>query len=95
MASKRRTADEQNHGASRRVARDVEGPADWASADPALIQEAIQRVTHREGAIRFGYTSDGGAYSIGLYGDGEPYTDYVRPTEDINEYLRGIIENWV
>jgi hypothetical protein len=94
MPTKRKPADEQNHGNSRRVVRDMEGPADWASADAGLMQEAIAKVTVRGGAIRFGYTSDGGAYSIGLYGDGDPYTDYVRPKEGINEYLRGIIESW-
>jgi hypothetical protein len=46
------------------------------------------------GAIRFGYTSDGGAYAIGIYGDGEPYTDYVKPAEDINEYLKDLADSW-
>lgn len=68
--------------------------ADWATADAALVLETIANVSSAGGAIRFGYTRDGGAYAIGIYGSGEPFTEYVRPSEDINYYLQGLIEDF-
>ncbi|MGV1050486.1 MAG: hypothetical protein ACOYD4_18400 [Solirubrobacterales bacterium] len=65
--------------------------ADWARVDMAQIQETIAYVTRAGGAIRFGYTADGGAYALGVYGDGStPYTEYVRPGEDIERVLADI-----
>ena len=64
--------------------------ADWAAADPHMLLYAIAAIAARGGALRLGYTRDGGAYAIGIYGDGEPYTEYVRPSEDLNGALREI-----
>lgn len=61
--------------------------ADWQGADPELVLRAIAVVGYRGGAIRFGYTRDGGAYAIGIYLGGDHFTEYVRPNEDINGYL--------
>lgn len=58
--------------------------------DPADLQYAITAVAQKGGALRFGYTRDGGAYAIGIYGDGDPYTEYVSPQEDMHEHLGGI-----
>lgn len=56
---------------------------DWDTFITALAQ-----ILSRGGAIRLGGTRDGGAWSVGIYGDGAvPYTEYVRPDEDINQYL--------
>lgn len=68
--------------------------ADWASASPVDIQNAINAVTSNGYAVRFGYTRDGGAFAVGVLGDGEPYTDFIRPTEDIDLYLRGLYEDY-
>lgn len=68
--------------------------ADWLNADAELLRNVVAAVAYTGGAIRFGYTSDGGAYSIGLYGDGQPYTVYVRPSEDINQALRELGAYW-
>jgi len=72
----------------------IKGVADWQSADGTLVLKAIEVVARSDGALRFGYTRDGGAYSIGVYGDGDPYTVYVKPTEDINEILTGLIASF-
>lgn len=79
-------------GKGRSLRRDRGGPADWAAADAATIQRAIERAAIVGGALRFGYSRDGGAYAIGIYGDGEPYTEFVRPSEDIDGVLVDIIE---
>ncbi len=78
---------------TRRLMREVT-PADWGSVQPELIAGVVVAVATSGGAVRFGYTSDGGAYAIGLYGDGDPYTEYVRPAEDIEVVLKGLIEIW-
>lgn len=63
-------------------------PAEWGGQDPIDILTTIAIITRAGGAIRFGYTADGGAYAIGVYGDGEkPYTEYVRPSEDLKAVL--------
>jgi hypothetical protein len=41
--------------------------------------------------LRIGVTRDGGAWAFGIYGDGgDPHTEYVRPSEDVNAYLRDL-----
>lgn len=78
----------------RRAEGKAAGTADWAAADGELLAKAVGAVALMGGALRLGYTRDGGAYAIGIYGDGEPFTEYVPPSEDINEYLKGVIEDY-
>lgn len=68
--------------------------ADYATIDAIALLQAISAVCARGCAIRLGYTRDGGAYAIGIVGDGEPYTEYVRPTEDVALYLRSLAEDF-
>lgn len=58
--------------------------ADWMHADPSKVVDLICAATAVGGAVRFGLTRDGGAYAVGIYGDGEPYTLYIRPRESID-----------
>lgn len=90
MAKDARSNDKsaQSRGLNRRGGQ----VADWAKADANLVLRAITSAALQHGALRFGYTSDGGAYSIGIYGDGDPYTEYVRPSENLDEILMAIIE---
>lgn len=82
-------------GAKRRINRDAAGLiADWGGCDPATLTKAVASVAARGGALRLGYTTDGGAYAIGIYGDGAPYTEYVRPSENITDFLEQLIEAW-
>lgn len=80
--------------ASRRVKRSSSQVADWGSCDADVLRRAVECVAKAGGALRLGYTSDGGAYAVGIYGDGEPYTDYVRPEESIEDYLSALTFNW-
>jgi len=66
------------------------GASNWMLVDAEMLQYAITAVAQKGGALRLGYTRDGGAFAIGIYGDGDPYTEYVSPQEDINEHLRSI-----
>jgi len=78
-------------GKSRGLRRKGSGTADWGNAKPDTLQRAIAVAAGTGGAIRFGYSRDGGAYAVGIYGDGEPYTEFVRPDEDIDVFLEDVI----
>lgn len=78
----------------RRRNRGAVDAADWGSADAQCISSAISAVSQHGFAIRFGYTRDGGAFAIGIVGDGEAYTDYVRPSENIDVYLEGLAQDY-
>lgn len=84
--------DEQR--ANRRRNRGAADKADWTAADAGRVLAAIGAVTRHGFAIRFGYTRDGGAFAIGIIGDGQPFTEFVRPTEDVNLHLDGIIQDY-
>ena len=66
--------------------------ADWKVADATKIQSAIASAGAKHGALRFGYSRDGGAYAIGVYAGIEYFTDYVRPSENIDDYLDRLTE---
>ena len=55
------------------------------------IAGIIELVTGRGGAIRFGYSRDGGAGSIGVYLGDQRDTVYIRGNQDPEEVL-GLIE---
>lgn len=80
--------------ANRRRNRGASSPADWGTANASKLLAAIVAVSRHGFAIRFGYTRDGGAFAVGIIGDGEPYTEFTRPTEDIDLYLDGIIDDY-
>jgi len=64
---------------------------DWCEATPQALSKLISTVTSRGGAVRFGYTRDGGAYALGLYYGSDNQTAYCRPTENLQDFL----EEWV
>jgi hypothetical protein len=63
--------------------------ADWGDANAELLQGVIALVCTDGRAIRFGYSRDGGAFAIGVYGDGKPYTEFLPGTQDVDEWLEG------
>lgn len=63
----------------------------WGEQDCGYILRIIELVTSRGGAIRFGYTRDGGAGSVGVYYGEERDTVYIRPNQNLEEAL-GVIE---
>ena len=70
------------------------GAADWSGVNGELLAKAVAAVSRNGGALRLGYSRDGGAYAVGIYGDGDPFTEYVPPSEDIDEYLKGVIDDY-
>lgn len=69
-----------------------DGGADWGGATSDTLYRLIDTVTSRGGAVRFGYTRDGGAYALGFYYGSEATTEYCRPSEDLEDFLVRWIE---
>jgi len=76
------------------VKRSGHGVADWANANPENVLRLVCAVAVEGGAVRLGYTRDGGAYSIGLYLGSDSKTYYCNDAEGINEYLEELRRNF-
>jgi len=79
---------------ARRTARGNAAPADWGTADAERIVALISAVTRENGLCSFGYTRDGGTYTVTVILDGEKDTDYCRPTEDLNAFLDNLVSDF-
>lgn len=67
--------------------------ANYAELDGQRVIELIEAIANAGGAVRLGKTRDGGAYAIGIYGDGDqPYTDYLKPSESVVDYLTELVD---
>lgn len=75
---------------SRRRNRGTGQQADWQNANAELLLKLICNIAAYGAAVQFGYTRDGGSLVVRIVGDGEPFNEYVRPTEDLDEYLRAL-----
>jgi len=89
-----RTATEGLQREHRRRNRGNVEAANWRDAQADILLECVARVSARNCAIQLGYTRDGGSFVIRIVGDGEPYNEYIRPSEDINAYLTGLAEDF-
>lgn len=65
--------------------------ADWNNALAENVLRLVCAVGFQGGAVRFGYTRDGGAYSIGLYLGDDSKTYYCNEAEGVNEKLEELI----
>lgn len=74
-------------GLRNKAANDGQDVADWERADAEKIKRVVTAISARNGAVRFGYTRDGGAYSLGLYLGDDRETYYCRPYESIDGLL--------
>lgn len=92
MPKPNRERDENN--SRRRRARGNQTPASWGDVDPNMMLKAVVAVADAGGAIRFGYTKGAGGFAIGFLGDGEPYTEYCRPSDDMTAYFQEVIDDW-
>jgi len=63
------------------------GVADWTNASAEVVLRLVCLVAAEGGAVRYGYTRDGGAYSIGIYLGADSKTYYCNEKEGINEKL--------
>lgn len=84
--------EERNRRKFRRRGRKSGPVADWAQIDGELTVRAIASVAATGGALRFGYSRDGGAYALGIYSEGENHTEFSPDSEDMEDLLRELSE---
>lgn len=65
--------------------------ANWAKVEQLAIIDLICAVSHKGGAVRFGYSRDRGAFSLGVYLGDDRDTIWIRPSEDPDAVIRDII----
>ena len=80
--------------AKRRNGNESGAVADWAGVEAGNLISAIAVVSSRGGALRFGYTRDGGAYAVGVYYGDQNFTDYIRPSENVDLYLETLADEF-
>lgn len=66
------------------------GPVSFRNVTPGVLIDTLQTVALAGGALRLGFTRDGGAFAFGIYGDGDSYTVYCPPSENVDDFLRSI-----
>ena len=74
--------------------QDKTNVADWQQISAELLVRAIATVSASGGALRFGYSRDGGAYALGIYSDGERTTEFTPSAEEMEAILHDLIE-WI
>lgn len=74
----------------RRYTEKRERFANWAISDAEQLRDTIAAVSSTGCAIRFGYSKDGGAYCIGIIGDGDPYTVWAGDHEELDIKLKDL-----
>ena len=79
---------------SRRARRHSTTSAEYGDVDASKLLAAISAIAASGCAVQFGYTKDGSAYVVRIVGDGDPYNEFIRPSEDFELYLQGVIEDF-
>lgn len=82
----------QKAGRSRR--RSSSMAFDLRTAEHAVIVATYIVAAESGGAVRIGATRDGGALAIGCYAGDDYFTEYVKPSEDLETAFREIVEAW-
>lgn len=80
--------------ANRRRNRGHDHEADWGTVEASLLLRIVVAVARLGGAVQFGYTRDRGAYVIRILGDGDPFNEYLRSTEDVDYWLEGFAQDY-
>jgi len=65
---------------------------DWARINAELLWALIQRLTADDGAVMFGYSRDGGAYSLKVYSGGEPEKAYFHTDAEMIDFINYLLE---
>jgi len=70
-------------------------PCSWSDIDATTFRGAVDAVTKGGGAVMFGLTSDGGAYSVCVLQDADKMKEYPHNVEECEDLLRSLIEWYV
>lgn len=95
MAQVERQKEERKRGkGGRRTSRNSGEKATLVACSPALLHAAIHWLIEAGAAIRFGKTTDGGALAFGFYDGDYKGNEYLRPGDDVDEFLLTIIDDY-
>lgn len=90
-----RDASRERRAAKRAEKRQALGTVD-ANALPWLtIVAFMAEMAANQGAVRFGFTRDGGALALGCYMGDDYDTEYIRPNQDIEAAIFDIADVWL
>lgn len=67
----------------------------WSDIDPAIIRRTIDAATRAGGAVMFGVTSDGGAFSICVLHQNDKLKDYPHGKDECEQALLGVEQMFV
>jgi hypothetical protein len=81
-------------GGKRRRNQKVAEYVSWQDVKAEEILYVLFAILNFGGAVRFGRNRAGTAFSVGIYGDGEPFTEYHEGLEGVGEWLTGIAEDY-
>lgn len=88
---RKRRGSVDNEGRLRNLFRSQHGgQADWANASPQMVLALICLVTARGGALSFGTSRDGGAYSLTIMMGGERETLWFNGGADLDAELENV-----
>lgn len=65
---------------------------DWGRINADLLWRLIQKCTEDDGAVMFGYSRDGGSYSVKVYSDGDPDKIYCHSDAELVDLLTYLLE---
>jgi len=68
--------------------------ADYVQVDAERLRSAIAAAAGAGGALRFGYSRDGGVYAVGVLGDGDPYTLWCKDADELDITLESLREHF-
>lgn len=92
LAASDNRRSKQKEARSRRKGAGVQ--ADLRSVDLAGLAALLIVAAEGGGAVRVGYTRDGGALALGCYAGEDYATEYVKPSEDFLAAVMEIVEAW-
>lgn len=71
------------------------GNFSWEQFDWWAFIALTEAVCAASGAVRVGFTRDGGAVALGIYVGNDYATEYVRPTENFPDACMEIADAWL
>lgn len=89
-------ADKRERAKAARGRRSAEaGKFDWSIFDWYGFIALTESVCAKAGAVRVGFTRDGGAVALGIYLGDDYATEYIRPNEDFVDACEEIADAWL
>lgn len=67
----------------------------WLDKDWTVLVALIEETSVAGGAVRLGFTRDGGAIAIGMYMGDDYATEYIRGSEDFADAVASIAGAWL